>query len=180
MTELGKKLKQLRLNKNLTQKKLAEKINCTPAYICQLESGKTDPSISTLKKIANTLDITIVDFFRTNYEEKIVVRNNEREVFKFPKSKTTIEILVPNPGTKKIDARLAVVGPGGSSKGAYHHDGEEFGYLIKGELDLAYNGETFHLKEGDSFYLHSDIGHEFHNRSDRETIILWVNHPPTF
>ncbi len=180
MIELGKKLKYLRLKKNLTQKKLAEEIGCTPAYICQLESGKTEPSISTLKKIANTLDITIVDFFRTRYEEKVVARNNEREIFNFPKSKTTIEILVPNPGTKKIDARLATVEPGGSSRGAYHHEGEEFGYLIKGELDLLYNGETFHLKEGDSFYLYSHIGHEYQNRGNRQTIILWVNHPPSF
>lgn len=180
MTELGKKLKHLRLRKNLTQKKIAEKINCTPAYICQLETGKADPSISTLKKIANALDVTIVDFFRTNYEEKVVVRNTEREVFTFPKSKTTIEILVPNPGTKKIDARLAVVEPGGSSEGAYHHDGEEFGFLIKGELALLYNGETHHLEEGDSFYLYSHIGHEYQNRGKSQTIILWVNHPPSF
>ena len=180
MPELGKKLKHLRLQKNLTQKKLAEKIGCTSAYICQLESGKTDPSISALKKIANILGITIVDFFRTNYEEKVVVRSTEREVFKFPKSKTCIEILVPNPGTKKIDARLAIVEPGGSSRGSYNHQGEEFGYLIQGELDLFYNGETFHLNEGDSFYLYSHIGHEYQNMGNHQTVILWVNHPPTF
>ena len=180
MTDLGRKLKHLRLKKNLTQKKLAEKINCTSAYICQLENGKADPSLSTLKKIANALEITIVDFFRTNYEEKVVVRNSERDIFRLPKSRTNIEILVPNPGTKKIDARLAIVEPGGGSEGAYHHEGEEFGYLIKGKLTLLYNGETFHLNEGDSFYLYSQIGHEYQNQGPGETVILWVNHPPTF
>lgn len=180
MNDLGNKLKHLRLKKSLTQKRLAEKIGYTPAYICQLENGKTDPSISTLKKIVAALDITIVDFFRTNYEEKIVVRNDERETFRIQKSKTTIEILVPNPGTKKIDARLALIEPGGGSEGIYQHEGEEFGYLIKGEIDLYYNGETIHLQEGDSFYLQSHLGHEFHNRGTGKTIILWVNHPPTF
>jgi transcriptional regulator with XRE-family HTH domain len=180
MNDLGKKLKQLRLKKNLTQKNLAEKIHCTSAYICQLENGKADPSLSTLKKIATALDITIIDFFRTQYEEKVVVKSTEREVFTLTQSKTTIATLVPNPGTKKIDARLAVVAPGGGSEGAYHHEGEEFGYLIRGELVLLYNGEIFHLKEGDSFYLHSRIGHEYQNRGREEAVVLWVNHPPTF
>jgi transcriptional regulator with XRE-family HTH domain len=180
MNDLGNKLKHLRQLKNFTQKKLAQKIGLTPAYICQLESGKTDPSISTLKKIVDALDITIVDFFRTNYEEKVVVRNNERETFRIQRSKTTIEFLVPNPGTKKIDARLAIIEPGGGSEGTYHHEGEEFGYLIEGEIDLYYNGETIHLKEGDSFYLQSHLGHEFHNQGTQKTVILWVNHPPSF
>jgi transcriptional regulator with XRE-family HTH domain len=180
MSDLAIKLRQLRLKRNLTQKKLAEMVKCTPAYICQLENGKADPSISTLKKISTAFEITIVDFFRTDFEEKIVVRKSEREVFKFPRSKTTIEILVPNPTTKKMDARLARVEPGGGSEGAYQHDGEEFGYIIKGELDLFYNGEVFHLQEGDSFYFQSQVGHEYQNRSKEETVILWVNHPPTF
>lgn len=180
MNDLGNKLKHLRVLKNLTQKKMAEKIGCTPAYICQLENGKTDPSISTLKKIVDALNITIVDFFRTNYEEKVVVRRGERESFRIQKSKTKIEILVPNPSTKKIDARLAIIEPGGGSEGTYQHEGEEFGYLLKGEIDLYYNGERFQLQEGDSFYLQSHVGHAFNNRGLDNTIILWVNTPPSF
>jgi len=63
MPDLGTKLKQLRTQNKLTQKELAQKVQCTPAYICQLESGKADPSISTLKKISTALGITIIDFF---------------------------------------------------------------------------------------------------------------------
>ena len=67
MLDLGTKLRQLRTQKKLTQKELAQKVQCTPAYICQLEGGKADPSISTLKKISIALEITIIDFFRTAY-----------------------------------------------------------------------------------------------------------------
>jgi transcriptional regulator with XRE-family HTH domain len=180
MPALSTKLKQLRTQKKLTQKELAQKVKCTPAYICQLESGKADPSISTLKKISTALGITIIDFFRTDYAEKVILKKKDREIFKFPKSKTTVETLIPNPGNKKMDARIAFIGPGGGSRGTYHHEGEEFGYVIQGELELRYAGETFVLSAGDSFYLKSHIEHEYLNKKDEEVIVLWVNHPPSF
>jgi transcriptional regulator with XRE-family HTH domain len=180
MDTIGEKIRRLRLEKKMTQKELSLRVRCTPAYISLLENSKADPSLSILKKISAVLDTTIIDFFRTDYEEKIVLRENEREIFQIPKSGTTLEMLVPNPGNKKIDARLAVVEPGGSSRGAYHHEGEEFGYLIKGEIELRYNGERFSLKKGDSFYLQSPIGHQYTNKGKEEAVILWVNHPPSF
>lgn len=72
MTDLSKKLKQIRVQKKFTQKELALRVHCTPAYICQLESGKADPSIATLKRISSALGTTIIDFFRTDYAEKVI------------------------------------------------------------------------------------------------------------
>jgi transcriptional regulator with XRE-family HTH domain len=180
MTDLSKKLKQIRVQKKFTQKELAQKVRCTPAYICQLERGRADPSIATLKKISSALGTTIIDFFRTDYAEKVILKKKNREVFKFPKSKTTVETLIPNPGNKKMDARIAFIGPGGGSRGTYHHEGEEFGYVIQGEIELSYSGETYHLGTGDSFYLKSHLAHEFQNKGDEEATVLWVNHPPSF
>ena len=180
MLDLGAKLRRIRTQKKLTQKELAQKVQCTPAYICQLEGGKADPSISTLKKISTALEITIIDFFRTDYTEKVVIKKKDREIFQFPKSKTTVETLIPNPGNKKMDARIAFIGPGGGSRGTYRHEGEEFGYVIQGELELRYGGASYLLAPGDSFYLKSHIGHEYLNKRDEEAIVLWVNHPPSF
>lgn len=178
--DLGFKLKRLRSGKKLTQKALAEMVRCTPAYICQLEGGKVDPSISTLKRISNALGITIIDFFRTEQEEKVVVKKKEREVIQFPKSKTTVETMIPNPANKKMDARLAFVEPGGGSKGGYHHEGEEFGYILEGRIELTYNGKSYQLSPGDSFYLNSSIAHEYRNPGKEKAVVLWVNHPPSF
>jgi transcriptional regulator with XRE-family HTH domain len=180
MPDLSTKLKRLRIQKKLTQKQLAQRVQCTPAYICQLEGGKADPSISTLKKISTALGITIIDFFRTDYAEKVILKKKDREIFKFPKSKTTVETLIPNPGNKKMDARIVFIGPGGGSRGTYHHEGEEFGYVIQGALELNYDGKHYLLAPGDSFYLKSQIEHEYQNKGGDEAIVLWVNHPPSF
>jgi transcriptional regulator with XRE-family HTH domain len=61
--DIGQKVRQLRMGKNLNIRELSELVECTPSLISQLERGKTDPSISMLKKIARALDANIVDFF---------------------------------------------------------------------------------------------------------------------
>jgi len=180
MYQIGPKLRKLRKAQNLTQKKLAELVTCTPAYISLLENGRVDPSLSMLKKITSCMNITIVDFFKTTYDEKIVVRKKDREVVEFPKSKMYIEMLVSNPENKGMDARLATIYPGGGSRGAYQHDGEEFGIILQGTLELSYQDSIIILEEGDCFYFRSDSPHKFRNPGKTDVIVVWVNNPPSF
>ncbi len=180
MDRIGEKLRRLRMIENITQKELARKVGCTPAYISLLENGHVDPSLSMLKKITTTLNITIVDFFRPDSEEKTVVRKSEREVVEFPKSKMSIQMLVSNPRTKTMDARIATIYPGGGSRGPYHHEGEEFGIVLQGKLELIFNGSVTQLEEGDSFYFCSTNSHQFRNPGEENTLVLWVNNPPSF
>ncbi|HDM10833.1 MAG: cupin domain-containing protein [Deltaproteobacteria bacterium] len=180
MDNIGPRIRQLREARNMTQRDLAARVGCTPAYISLLENNKVDPSLSMLKKITSCLDITIVDFFRKGTEEKIVVHKEEREIASFTKSKTTIEMLVTNPRVRKMDARLATIHPSGGSRGTYRHEGEEFGFILEGELELFCNGKKMLLKEGDSFYFRSTLEHRFRNPGKNKCVVLWVNHPPSF
>ena len=180
MDHIGEKLKRLRLAEKITQKELARKVGCTPAYISLLENGRVDPSLSMLKKITATLNITIVDFFRPDTEEKTIVRKKDREVVEFPKSKMSIQMLVANPRSKSMDARIATIYPGGGSRGPYQHDGEEFGVVLQGKLELIFDGTVTYLDEGDSFYFSSTNSHQFRNPGDTNTLVLWVNNPPSF
>jgi uncharacterized cupin superfamily protein len=79
-----------------------------------------------------------------------------------------------------MDARLAIVAPGGGSEGDYAHPGEEFGLIIKGTLELTVDNTTYQLREGDCFYFHSNRNHRFRNSGDQETQVVWVNHPPSW
>ncbi len=180
MDGIGSKIKTLRTAENLTQKRLAQRLGCTPAYISLLENGRVDPSLSMLKKIMESLNTTIVDFFRPHAEETLTLRKEERELVQFPKSKMSIEMLVPNPQNKNMDARLATILPGGGSRGAYRHEGEEFGIVLEGEMELLYEGNVTLLREGDSFYFKSTSPHQFRNPGQCKTVVLWVNNPPTF
>ena len=63
LKKLGDKLRLFRLNKNISQEKLAEITNLDRTYITSLERGKRNPSIIILKKLAECLDVNPNDFF---------------------------------------------------------------------------------------------------------------------
>lgn len=180
MEELGLKLRKLRKAKLLSLKQLAARTGCSSSYLSMVENGKVDPGISRLKKIADGLEVTIVDLFQESRNGKVVVRKSDRICAEIEKSKTRIEILVPLSESRQIDARLAVIAPEGSSEGDYKHPGEEFGLLLSGTLDLTVGGVTYHLEAEDSFYFPSTLEHRFKNPGRENAVVLWVNHPPSW
>jgi transcriptional regulator with XRE-family HTH domain len=180
MKELGLKLRSLRKERMFSLVRLSELAGCSPSYLSMVENGKVDPSISRLKRIADALDVTIVDLFHKDTNQNVVLRKKNRLRGEIPRSKTDIEILIPRIPDKQLDARLATIHPGGSSLGNYKHPGEEFGLVLKGIFELSVNGTIYKLDEGDSFYFKSTSNHNFRNPGNEDTIVLWVNHPPSW
>ena len=180
MDQLGSKLRALRKDRNLTLKEIAKRAGCSPSYLSMVENGKVDPGISRLKRIVDGLGITIVDLFQTQSSSKVIIRKRERIQAEFPRSKTRIEILISQYAEKQMDARLAIISPGGSSEGNYQHPGAEFGLVLKGMLELTIDGLTYQLMEGDSFYFSSTSNHCFSNPGKEDTVVVWVNTPPSW
>jgi len=181
MSELGSKLKSLRKNKGISLAELSKLAKCSLSYLSMVENGKVDPSISRLKNIATALNITVIDLFQSENNNDIILRKRDRIRGEFANSKIDMEILVPpHSKDKKIDARLTIIHPGGGSRGDYFHPGEEFGLLLKGRLELIIDGVSYQLEEGDSFYFSSNRRHSFRNLVNEDTIIVWVNHPPSW
>ncbi len=179
--DIGNKIKELRISKNLTIKQLAELVECTPSLISQLERGKTDPSISMLKKIADALNVNIVDFFMPGFEDKdVITRVEDRVDIQLKRWDAKIQSLVKTVRNKKMQPFYTIIKKGGGSHGMYSHDGEEFGYIIQGQMDLILNDKIFTIKEGESFYFSSKIPHNWGNSGDKDVIVLWVITPPTF
>jgi transcriptional regulator with XRE-family HTH domain len=180
MEQLGPKLRSLRKRKQLSLKQLADRVGCSPSYLSMVENSKIDPGVSRLKRIADGLGVTIVDLFQAQTGQKWILRGHERISAEFSRSKMRIEILVPQLPEKQMDARMAIIYPGGSSSGEYRHPGEEFGFVMKGTLELTIDGVDYNLQEGDSFYFHSTSNHYFRNPGKENTLVLWVNHPPSW
>ena len=74
---LGKKIKQMRNQKGLTQEELADRCELTKGYISQLENNLNSPSIATLTDILSALGSNLSEFFKEEQEEKIVFSKNE-------------------------------------------------------------------------------------------------------
>ena len=70
--EIGPKLRELRIAKNLTQEELADRAELSKGFISQLERDLTSPSIATLVDILQCLGTTINEFFSEDPEEQVV------------------------------------------------------------------------------------------------------------
>ena len=179
--DIGSKIRELRKKKSLTAKQFSEMVGCTASLISQVERSKADPSISTLKKMADALGVNIVDFFSFGSNgDEVITRSYQRVQMELPRWDPRIQSLVQAIGQKKMQAFYTIIKPGGGSQGRYSHDGEEFGIVLKGEMELALGDEVYVVRENDSFYFSSKIPHDWNNRKDKDVEIIWVITPPTF
>jgi transcriptional regulator with XRE-family HTH domain len=181
--DIGIRIKKFRKTNGLTIKHLSDKVGVTQSYISQLENDKVNPSLGTLKKIANALNINMINFFeRDRDDDNIIVRKEERIDFSFPSGKFRSQLLASNIASKVMEPIYTIIDPGGDTIEPYKHgtNGEEFGVVIKGKLLLDVDGIEHHLNEGDSFYFKSSRLHRYSNPGKIATEVVWVITPPTY
>ncbi len=135
-------------------------------------------SVATLRKLARYYKTNILDFHDTAEANKHLVRPEERKMLEAGAG-VRMELLAW--GNTVMEPHLFRVAPGAGSGESYTHVGEEFLHILKGELQIFLRDEEeYRLKTGDSFYFESAVPHKWTNPGRSETVILWVNTPPTF
>lgn len=179
---IGKKISELRLKKKLTLRHLSKVSGCSLGFLSQVERDLVSPTVSSLKKIADALEVNMMYFFENpNKNQRIVVKKNERNRMVNPKSKVIYELLRPQFSDTELQALYMILEPGAfSGKDAHSHNGEEFVVVMKGRLEITVEGEHFVLDEGDSAVYKSTQPHSWRNGHNGITEALWVNYPPSF
>lgn len=178
IAEIGLKIKQLRLKNSLTQEELADRCELTKGYISQLENDLTSPSIATLKDILTALGSSLSEFFAEEEEEPLCY--SENDYFIKDMGESVIKWLVPTSQKNMLEPIVMTIKSEGMSGKDLPHEGEEFGYVLKGAVKLTVGGRTEKLKKGMSFYFRSDKTHFIENDGGAEAEILWVTCPPNF
>ena len=179
--EIGQRIRARRLSNKLTLKQLSEKVGCSHAYLSQIENGKVSPSISSLKKISESLQAKITDFFvETEDDDPVVLKCDQRISITLDGWNAKIESLIVNAKNKRMHPFHTTIQPGGGSHGSYSHVGEEFGIVLKGELEINLNGSIHKVRQNESFYYNSNQPHSWTNSGNGETVVIWVISPPTF
>ena len=85
------------------------------------------------------------------------------------------------PGDAAMDCQKWTLQPGAGSEDAYSHEGEEFIYVLRGLLEITLDGHERHLLyPGDNIYFDSTRTHSWRNPGEEESVLVWVNTPPTF
>lgn len=178
--DLGKMLRKNREEKGISLSDFAKRTGYTKSFISQVEKNKTSPSLSSLLRMTDALGINPQDILHSeDTSEKIMLKKNEREVYYHKKSKAQFEFLFTKNARRKMEPLFITVKAGGLSD-SYSHEGEEFGTVLKGTLELTVGAETFYLEEGDCVYFSSHIKHHWKNSGPDEVVALWVTTPPSF
>lgn len=177
--KIGERIRNLRQMSNLTQEELAARANLTKGFISQVERDLTSISLDSLIQILDALDENISDFFRETSQEKIVYREKDRVPIEKEKIQK-FELLVPGSTNRRLEPVLVTLKQGQSTPREKPHEGEEFGFVLKGRISLRFGREIIKLKKGECFYFWSEKEHWLQNTSSRNAVVLWITSPPYF
>lgn len=176
--ELGKKIRQMRNQKKLTQEELADRCELTKGYISQLENDLNSPSIATLTDILAALGSNLSEFFREEAEEKIVFSKNE--FIEKDSDGVLWNWLIPNAQKNMMEPVLVELSEGAETAQDVPHEGEEFGYVLEGKITVLL-GNTHHVcKKGEAFYYSAGKPHSILNKGKGKAKFLWISTPPNF
>lgn len=174
---IGPRLRNLRLQRGESLSTVAKALNLSVGFLSNLERSQSSVSVGISHKLAQYYGANILEFFNSPTSTGPLVRPRERKVLQGGKG-VSMELLAW--GKITMEPHLFRVAPGAGSVEYYSHEGEEFIFVTKGRLNIFLEEKEYQLRTGDSFYFQSSSPHRWENPGDSETLLLWINTPPTF
>jgi transcriptional regulator with XRE-family HTH domain len=190
---LGQRIRAERLRRDLSLRALAREVGVSASMISQIETGKAQPSVSTLYAITSTLGLSIQEVFEPEPADGPAVvprpttvlavagvrlgpliRPAQRQVLTLD-SGVVWERLGSLPG-RRVDFLRITYAPGATSSSTgdlMRHPGSEFGYLESGELVLTLGFEEVTLHPGDAVSFDSTTPHRYRNDSTEPAVGVW-------
>ena len=170
---IGEKLKELRIQRNLTQEELADRCELSKGFISQVERDLASPSIATLTDLLECLGSSLKEFFSDDSAEKVVYA--PQDMFEKEEDDKKITWLVPDAQRNSMELQ-----PGARSNELPPLESEEFGYVLHGQVNLVAGKRTYRVRKGFSFCLHPNTTHYLENTGAHPAVILWISTPPSF
>lgn len=179
MFDLGARIKALRMKKGLTLEELGSRTELTKGFLSQLERNLTSPSLATLEDIVEVLGVTMSGFFADD-EEQIVF--TKEDAFIDERGDRTLHWIIPNAQKNRMEPLVLELEPGQYSQEIEPHEGEEFGYVLAGRIQIIRGSDSRKLlvRKGESFYFRGNDTHSLYNNGQTTARVLWVSTPPIF
>lgn len=179
--EIGAKIKRLRIKLGLTQTELADRCELSKGFISLLERDKTSPSIATLMDILECLGTNLTAFFSEQSDAKVVFTEDDMSVKEDDELlKGSIKWLVPNAQKNHMEPILVEMEPGGATGEQDPHEGEEFGYVLQGQVTIVLGDRRIRARRNESFCFEPTAPHQLVNSGKTPCKVLWVAAPPSF
>ncbi|BBE72805.1 cupin domain-containing protein [Oharaeibacter diazotrophicus] len=172
---LGRRVRALRLERNLSLADLAARAGISIGALSQIERGMTSLRVRVIWPLAAALDVepsALIVGDEETENDLYCVRAGRRRPLPVKSEGIAKDLLSP-PGAV-LTGMLVTVEPGGGTD-TYAHAGNEFGIVTAGEVELTVDATRYVLRTGDSFAFKSTLPHAFRNTGAETCRIVWVN-----
>jgi len=179
--ELGKRFRDLRKQKRLTLARMAKMTGRSVSLLSQIETGKVNPSFSSMQIIADALDVPLSQLMlqdeAVGENDHALMKSRDRKVLT---TRGGVEHqLLSRSLLPSFEFVINILPPGSSTgKDLYAHEGLECGLLLEGELEVQVGEKNYSLKPGDSITLNSSTPHRVANCGIKKATAVWVNSTP--
>lgn len=176
-------IRKIRKDKKISLRQLAEKSGLSVSFLSNLENGRVNITLSALRKIATALEVPVARLIADDSQEGVVIVKKDKRMnivhHRSPQGTVIQQFLTRSPS---FDLEIVVIQlPAGTSSESYKsHQGQEFTYVLEGEVVLCLNENVYQLKDGDMAYYDASIPHKWENRSGNQTEILVGATPASF
>lgn len=186
---VGQRIRHFRTEKGLSLRGLADLTGLSIGFLSQLERGLCSISLTALRDLSASLGQPMADFFaagddleRLDGEPTVFTlrRAEEGPGETYVSGQRTYHLLSGRAAGLLLEPMLVHVAPGGEVEEEYGHAGEEFAYVLRGELLYTVDGTEYRLRPGDSVHLRSTVPHRLHNDTDDVTTVVSVVTPRLF
>ena len=179
--EVGKRLKEVRKQREMTLKEVAESSGMSPTHISEIERGKTSPTVGALRRIAGALGKDTAFFVEDQPLPRVsVVKKEDRET-----------VLLEGEGDAFVSARALTSGiPAGRVKlvlvtedkggtlSVHSHEGEEAIVMVAGQARVTVDDEEFIIEPGDCLHYSAKCKHTIKFAGDGKNKALWIRVSP--
>ena len=167
----GKKIQKLREAQGWSQESLAKATGQTPEFVTQVESNEISPPVSFLVRLAGALGVDPGTFLHK--EEQDAIRDQRAQAFIRRTRSYFYQTLTPGAENNHLRAFMVTIESHHAHKPVeYKHEGEEFIYVMDGDLEFTLGGKIHVLKKGECIHFNSDIPHRLKSLSNEPTRCL--------
>lgn len=162
--DVGGRLKELRQMREISIRALARLSGLSANALSMIERGRSSPSVSTLYKLAESLEVPITAFFREIPERQEVVYRKSTERNRVPFMRGLWEGLGGEYFIGYVEPFMLTLESGASS-GPFGmiHTGHEFVFCLRGQLEYQVENQRFILDPGDSLLFAAQLNHRWRN-----------------
>jgi transcriptional regulator with XRE-family HTH domain len=180
--DVGERLRAIRRRRRATLKTVADRAELSESFLSQVERGRANASIASLKRIAAALGVNVADLFEPNGStaRPRVLRRDVRPNLAFGTLGRKF-MLTPRP-LEHLQVIVGELDAGGSTgdEPYTHGDSEELLVVLEGVVSLQLGAEVFELERGDSIDYRSSMPHRLVNVGPDTAEVMWIISPPSY